>query len=76
MLIIGTRYFCWKVGYTDAPWHCGNCGSMATFDVKKGMRFMTLFFIVPVLPISGLKHMIECPRCKTRFQPKADLVVA
>ena len=32
------------------------------------MRFVTLFFIIPLIPISRKMQMIECPRCKTRFE--------
>jgi hypothetical protein len=32
------------------------------------MRFLTLFFFIPVIPISGKKLLVECPRCKTRYE--------
>jgi transcription elongation factor Elf1 len=47
---------------------CSNCGTLAQFTEKSGMNFITLFFVVPVIPISGKKKMIECPNCKTRFE--------
>lgn len=68
MLIIGVRFFTWGSDRTDNAMHCGQCGSMIPFTVKKGMRFITLFFIVPVIPISGIHHILQCPNCKTRYQ--------
>jgi hypothetical protein len=47
--------------------HCGQCGTVGEFIDKKGMRFITLFFI-PVIPISGTRHLLQCPTCKTRYQ--------
>jgi hypothetical protein len=41
---------------------------MTRFVMKKGMRFITLFFIIPVMPISGVKEMVQCPNCGTRYQ--------
>jgi hypothetical protein len=32
------------------------------------MRFITLFFFVPVIPLSGVRSMLQCPACKTRYQ--------
>jgi ribosomal protein S27AE len=68
MLIIGTRFFSWGSDRTPNSMHCGKCGAMVPFIIKKGMRFITLFFIIPVVPISGVKHIVQCPNCGTRFQ--------
>ena len=68
MLIIGVRFFTWGSDRTDNAMRCGQCGSVMPFVVKKGMRFITLFFIVPVIPISGIHHILQCPNCKTRYQ--------
>ena len=68
MLIIGSRFFTWGSELTTQQHHCGQCGTVAQFIKKNGMRFITLFFIIPVLPISGVQHMMECPNCKTRYQ--------
>jgi hypothetical protein len=76
MLIIGTHFFCWKVGLTQEAWRCGNCGTGTPFAIKKGMRFLTLFFVIPVLPLSRVKHLIECPSCSTRYEAKPDLAMA
>ena len=69
MLIIGIHFFAWGADRTAESMHCGRCGAIAPFILKKGMRFITLFFIIPVIPISGVKHMLQCPSCGTRYQP-------
>jgi hypothetical protein len=40
------------------------------------MRFFTIFFVIPLIPISGKMHVIECPTCKTRYQQNAKTVAA
>lgn len=68
MLIIGVHFFTWGSELTGEPLHCGVCGTIARFKLKRGMRFITLFFIIPVIPISGVSEIVECANCKTRFQ--------
>jgi hypothetical protein len=48
--------------------HCGKCGVMANFKAKKGMRFITIFFVIPICPISGVRNIMQCPSCGTRYQ--------
>ena len=67
MIIIGLRFFTWGSDRTPNPMQCGQCGWAGAFIVKKGMRFVTVFFIIPVIPISGVQHLVECPNCKTRY---------
>ena len=52
----------------DKAMHCGQCGTIANFILKSGMRFITIFFFIPVCPISGVTKLIQCPICKTKFQ--------
>jgi hypothetical protein len=47
---------------------CGKCGTVGNFIRKQGMQFITLFFIIPVLPISGIKNLLQCPTCGTKYQ--------
>jgi zinc-ribbon family len=68
IFIIGTRFFVWGSERTNEAMHCDNCGTIAPFLIKKGMTFITLFFVIPVIPISGMKHLLQCPNCKTRYQ--------
>jgi hypothetical protein len=76
MLIIGTHFFSWGSETTSEGFHCGKCGHFGPFVMKKGMRFLTLFFIIPVIPLSGIKHMIQCPHCSTKFQAMASAAAA
>jgi hypothetical protein len=71
MLIIGTHFFAWGSTYTNESLRCGQCGAVAPFVQKSGMRFLTLFFIIPVFPLSRTHHLLECPRCHTRYQTMA-----
>jgi zinc-ribbon family len=68
MLIIGVRFFTWGSDRTGEAMHCGQCGIIAPFILKRGMRFITLFFIIPVIPISGISYIMQCPNCGTRYQ--------
>lgn len=67
-LIIGTKYITWGAQKTAETIRCSNCGALAQFTEKTGMRFITLFFVVPTIPISNTTKLIECPNCKARFQ--------
>lgn len=72
MLIWGWYFFVWGSRRTQKQYQCGRCGKSAQFIWKSGMRFFTIFFIIPLFPISGVRHMIECPICHTRFEAPAD----
>ena len=66
--IIGSRFFSWGSEKAPDVMRCGQCGTVANFAVKKGMRFITLFFIIPIIPISGVKELMQCPTCGARYQ--------
>ena len=68
MLIIGLKFFSWLIGQVEHSMRCGQCGFAGNFNRRKGMRFITLFFIIPTIPVSGFSHILECPGCKTRYQ--------
>jgi hypothetical protein len=76
MLIIGTHFFTWGSETTMESWRCGQCGHFGNFVRKKGMRFLTLFFIIPVIPLSGVKHMVQCPNCDTKYEAMAQTAAA
>lgn len=67
-LILGTKFFSWGSDTTAQPMRCGQCQTVAPFREKKGMRFLTLFFIIPIIPLSGTKHLVECPTCGAKFE--------
>ena len=67
-MIIGTKLFAWGSKLTDQEFRCQACGTMAQFVEKTAMRFVTLFFVIPVIPISRKMRLVECQRCKTRYE--------
>lgn len=66
--VIGTKFITWGSQKTNDMIRCSQCGTVAQFTEKSGMRFITLFFIVPTIPISGVSRLVECPNCKARFR--------
>ncbi|HEX8422828.1 MAG TPA: zinc-ribbon domain-containing protein [Pyrinomonadaceae bacterium] len=70
MLIIGTRFFVWGSELTPQRHHCATCGTLTNFKIRKGMNFITLFFVIPVIPLSGVKNILQCPNCKTRYDAR------
>ena len=72
MIIIGTRFFVWGAQRCAEQMRCGRCGALSNFIMKKGMQFITVFFVIPVFPISGIKHMVQCPGCGARYQATAE----
>lgn len=60
--------FFWGMEMTSELMPCSECGNGAHFLRKKGMRVVTLFFIIPTIPISGVVHVAECRQCKTRYR--------
>lgn len=67
-LILGSKFVTFGSDKTPEMIRCSQCGALTQFTEKTGMNFITLFFLVPVIPISGKKRFIECPNCKARFQ--------
>ncbi len=67
IFIIGTRFMTWGSAPHPQQMRCGQCGAAANFTERKGMRFITLFFVVPVLPLSGVKRILQCPNCGARY---------
>jgi uncharacterized Zn finger protein len=66
--IIGTRFITWGSEPAPGAMRCEQCGTVAPFTLKKGMNFITLFFIIPIIPISGVKELMQCPTCGARYQ--------
>lgn len=76
LLIIGTHFFVWGAQMSPSPYHCGQCGHVGNFVLKRGMRFLTLFFIIPVFPLSGVQHIAQCPSCSARYHVAEQAVAA
>jgi Zn ribbon nucleic-acid-binding protein len=68
VLIIGTKVFFWGSERAAELMRCGTCGFAGPFIRKTGMRFLTLFFIIPTIPLSGFMHVAQCPQCRTRYK--------
>jgi hypothetical protein len=66
--IIGTHFFSWGSQVAPEQMRCGHCGTVGNFTKKQGMLFVTLFFIIPIIPISGIKNLVQCPQCRTKYQ--------
>jgi hypothetical protein len=65
--IIGTRFVTWGSEASGQQMRCGRCSTVGEFVRRKGMRFITLFFI-PVIPAGGTKDLLQCPTCGTRYR--------
>jgi rubrerythrin len=68
MIIFGTKFWAWGSALTRDIWRCAQCGHSGQFTLKSGMNFITLYWIIPVIPISGVKKMVQCPNCKARYE--------
>lgn len=67
MIIFGTKFLTWGSQLAPQAMRCGNCGTVAQFIMKKGMTFFTIYFVIPIFPVSGVRELLECPNCKTRY---------
>ena len=65
--IFGTRFITWGSEPSGRTMRCPQCQTVGGFVAKKGMRFITFFFVVPLIPLSGVKRLLQCPTCGTRF---------
>lgn len=66
-LIFGVKFLSWGSDLTVQPMRCGECNVVAPFKIQKGMRFLTLFFVIPTIPLSGLRNMVKCQNCGAKF---------
>jgi hypothetical protein len=68
MIIFGIKFWAWSAGRTEFAAHCSKCGFQGNFILKKGMRFLTFYWILPTIPVSGIKQLMQCPNCGTRYE--------
>ncbi len=68
MIVFGTKFWAWGSALTQQIMRCARCGHEGRFIEKSGMTFITLYWILPVIPVSGVKKMVQCPNCKTRYE--------
>ncbi len=71
MIVFGVKFWAWGNALTQRIWKCSKCGFEGQFIEKKGMRFITLYWIIPTIPVSGITALVQCPQCKTRYQDNA-----
>ena len=68
IFIIGTNFKVSGSERTAEQRRCPQCGALTQFVKKTGRNYITLFFVLPVIPIGKKQNLLECPNCKTRFQ--------
>lgn len=67
MILVGTMN--WASTRSRGLFRCPQCGDTQQFRVRASRPFLTLYFI-PVLPIGGLQHYVECRQCKNSYEPE------
>jgi hypothetical protein len=70
IFIIGTKFQVSGSERTRETHHCSRCGAQTPFIKKSGRNYITLFFVLPIIPIGKSQEMLECPNCKTRYQSR------
>ena len=68
LFIIGTKFKVSGSERTSERHRCQRCGTLAQFFKKTGRNYITLFFVLPIIPIGKAQNMIECPNCAARYQ--------
>jgi endogenous inhibitor of DNA gyrase (YacG/DUF329 family) len=69
-LIAGTKTVAKRLGSTEEAIHCPTCGTVARFERKSERPYLTLFFVLPVVPLGRGHIVVECPACRARFAPE------
>ena len=67
MIVFGIKFWAWGSQLTNEVWRCLKCGYNGQFIQKKGMKFITLYWIIPTIPVSGISEIVQCPNCKTQY---------
>jgi len=73
MIVFGTRFFAWGSQLAATSSTCPKCRYVGAFILKQGMRFFTIYFVIPIFPVSGIVHMVQCPNCKARYKANAQV---
>jgi|HubBroStandDraft_6_1064221.scaffolds.fasta_scaffold272746_1 hypothetical protein len=64
--LFGTRYYWWTT--SKGTFQCPNCRQPTEYRLRKGRRFLHVFF-VPVVPVSAASEHVRCGACKKRYKP-------
>lgn len=74
-LVAGNRYRTKREGETQETMQCPYCGHFGRFERRSGRQYLTLFLVLPVVPLGTRSEFVQCPKCRTRFEssfyPKA-----
>lgn len=73
MIVFGIKFWAWGSQLTHDVWRCAKCGYNGQFTIKKGMKFITLYWVIPTIPVSGITELVQCPNCKTRYEMGANV---
>jgi hypothetical protein len=68
LIIWGTRVFYRTIGH--GVFHCKRCGGDRRYRLRRGRRFLTLFFI-PLIPLNQVGEHVQCLSCQTRYHTDA-----
>ncbi len=68
IFIIGTKFRVSGAERTAEQHRCERCGALTQFIKKIGRNYITLFFVLPLIPIGKKQNMLECPNCQARYQ--------
>ncbi len=68
ILVIGTKFHVSGSERTAETHRCERCGTRTQFIKKSGRNYITLFFVLPLIPLGKAQHLLECPNCKARYQ--------
>ena len=71
ILVWKIKLWAWGSQFTPNSIKCGKCGFVGAFIQKQGMRIFTLYWIIPLVPVSGIIKLRECPNCHTKFIDKS-----
>lgn len=67
IILFGTRYITWGDERTATVWHCPSCERDDFFIRKRGRRMLTLFFLIPTIPLGRVERFTQCPHCGARY---------
>jgi len=66
--VVGTNFRVSGSERTEKLHHCAQCGAYTQFIKKTGRNYITLFFVLPIIPLGKAQNLLECPNCQARFQ--------
>jgi hypothetical protein len=64
IIIFGLRIV-WST-IASGVFHCRKCGGDRNYRLRRGRRFIHVFFI-PIIPLNQVGEHVQCQTCKTRY---------